>query len=127
MKLKNTTVWKNVFVASASAVGASAVLGAVLALLVMNETLPIERAYTIMVILAPVCVFVASWITAAREKTKRLLISAAVCGMSIVLLLLLRSILFVGSRTAFDHRVFIMMGAFIPAGILASRQKSRRK
>lgn len=128
MKFKNgTTVWKTVLLTSASAVGAIVVMGAALGLLVTNEILTHERAHTIMMVAVIACVFIASWIGATRGKMKRLAVSGAVCGLCIVLLLLLRSIMFADQKVIFDHRLIVTMGVFIPAGLLASRKKVRKR
>lgn len=128
MKTRYTsTVGKSVVLASMSAVGIIVMIGAVLGLLVMNEALTIERAHIIMTIVTIISVFVASWLCALRVQKKKLVFSGAVCGSCIVLLLLLRSVLFARSQITFDHRLILTMSVFLPAGLLASQKKARRK
>lgn len=128
MKMKNTNaVGKNVVLASISAVGIIMVLGAILGSLVMNETLMIERAHIIMTIVTIMSVFAASWVVALRVQKKKLVLSGAVCGACIILLLILRSVLFARSQIAFDYRLILTMSVFIPAGFLASRKKARKR
>ncbi len=128
MKIKNTNAaGKNVVLASISAVGIIMVLGAVLGLLVMNETLTIERAHIIMTIVTIISVFVASWLVALRVQKKKLVFSGAVCVSCIILLLILRSVLFARTQIAFDYRLILTISVFIPAGLLASQKKARRR
>ena len=128
MRNKNTTtIVKPMVSIPLIAIGSVMVMSAILGMLVVNDIVSLELARIVVSIVLIVAVFIASWSCATCMKTKRLMFAGITCCLCSVTLLLLRSMLFAKCQVVFDYRMILTLAVFLPAGLLASKKRRRRR